>query len=131
MNFISSTKKIAGMGSSCKGTSSYKMQRNSAYLLVFLVAWLVYIMSVIIGDDAGQVVAIILSPFHTIMAVLFMVTFLLHGSLGIKVIIQDYVQSDMLRSIAVSLLNLVNFVSLLAGLLAILRLHIVFSSVAG
>jgi succinate dehydrogenase / fumarate reductase membrane anchor subunit len=131
MNFISSTKRIAGMGSSCKGTSSYKAQRNSAYLLIFLVAWLVYIINSFISSDVQQVVAIILSPFHTIMAILFMATFLLHGSLGIKVIIQDYVQSGALRSITVSLLNLVNFVSLLAGLLAILRLHIVFSSVTG
>lgn len=106
-------------GAAGDGVSHWWAQRFSAILLVFLTIWLVYALASLIGADHASAAAWLASPFNAAMAILFVVTSIYHGKLGLQVVIEDYVHH---RFTEVTLQVLVKIISIVGGLLAVIAI---------
>lgn len=78
-------------GAAGDGVDHWWSQRFSAILLVPLVVWLVWALSVLAGADFDTATAWISSPWNSAMAILFVLASFYHGRLGVQVVIEDYV----------------------------------------
>ena len=78
-------------GSAGEGVDHWWSQRFSAIMLVPLVLWLVWALSVLAGADFETATAWMSSPWNTAMAILFVLASFYHGRLGLQVVIEDYV----------------------------------------
>ncbi len=106
-------------GSARDGVGHWWAQRFSAILLLFLTVWVVFALTAIVGSDHADVVAWIARPFNAAMAILFVVTSIYHGKLGLQVIIEDYIHQ---RFAEVALQVLVKIASIVGGLLAVIAI---------
>lgn len=104
------------------GSKHWIWQRISAVILIFLVLWLGY-----------SFCAILLNPSYmeyffsyvtnTILAIIFIITCLYHGSLGMQVVIEDYVSCKKARRAAIIIVNVVALITAISVVIAISRLH--------
>lgn len=92
MDLRSGLSKARGLGSAHEGVHHWWMQRVSAIALIPLVAWFVVVVikaTKIHGIDG--VMYLLASPLNAIAMILFLGTAIYHGTLGVKVVIEDYV----------------------------------------
>jgi succinate dehydrogenase / fumarate reductase membrane anchor subunit len=106
-------------GSAGEGVGHWWAQRFTAILLVFLVVWLIYALASLIGADHAAATAWIGRPFNAAMAILFVVTSIHHGQLGLQVVIEDYIHT---RATEVTLMVLIKIASIVGGLLAVIAI---------
>ncbi len=106
-------------GAAGDGVSHWWAQRFSAILLTGLTVWLVFALTRLIGADHAAAVDWLSSPFNAAMAILFVVTSIYHGKLGLQVVIEDYVHH---RLAEVTLQVLVKIASIVGGLLAVIAI---------
>ncbi|NKI35471.1 succinate dehydrogenase, hydrophobic membrane anchor protein [Wenzhouxiangella sp. XN79A] len=78
-------------GAAGDGVDHWWSQRFSAILLVPLVLWLVWALSVLAGADFETASAWLASPWNAAMAILFVLASFYHGRLGLQVVIGDYI----------------------------------------
>lgn len=107
------------------GSHSWLMQRISAIALIPLVIWLVLSVMQIIQDPINFMPIFFAYPLNAFMGILFVVFSLYHGSLGMKEIIEDYVQSKIKKHFYAMLVHFTSIVTGTAVIVAILRLHLV------
>ena len=107
------------------GSHSWLMQRASAIALIPLVIWLVLSVMQIIQDPINYMPIFFAYPMNAFMGVLFVSVSLYHGSLGIKEVIEDYVQSKIKKHFYIMLVHFISIVTGTAVIIAILRLHLV------
>lgn len=103
-------------GSAKSGTHHWWMQRVTAIALIPLTIWMLSCLNCLTTGNYFQFIAWIKSPLTTLMLVLFTVTSFYHASLGIQVIIEDYVHK---KSWKIGLLLLSQFSLLFLGTSAI------------
>lgn len=107
------------------GSHSWLMQRVSAVALIPLVIWLVLSVMQIIQDPINYMPIFFAYPMNAFMGILFVVMSLYHGSLGMKEVIEDYVQSKIKKHFYITLIHFISIVTGTAVVVAILRLHLV------
>jgi len=113
------------MSNSKSASNHYIAQRLTAVLLIPISIWfIVFIFKISQADSAMEVFRYIKSPFNTITAMIFIITFLYHGFLGIKEIVTDYVHCPTQKKIIMSSLVLFTFVSCVAGVFSIAYIYI-------
>jgi len=78
-------------GSSGDAVGHWWAQRLSAMLLLVLIGWALYALTVLVGSDYESARAWLGQPVNAALAVLFIVSALYHASLGLQVVIEDYV----------------------------------------
>lgn len=121
----SNLSKARGLGSAHSGSQHWLMQRITAIALVFLVIW--FVVSV---KDAVQihglqgVLYLTASPLNAIALLLLLVTAVYHGSLGVKVIIEDYVHCQVFSRVLDILIRFVAVVTIISAGFAIITSHI-------
>jgi len=110
-----------------KGTKTHIGQRVSAIALIPLSIWLV-ISSIAISQDHAQpsVTSFITSPINICAAILLIIAFLYHGTLGMKVVIEDYIHCTKAKHLLLMLIYFVSVTSAIAGICAVLITHILF-----
>ncbi|MFU8831617.1 MAG: succinate dehydrogenase, hydrophobic membrane anchor protein [Wenzhouxiangella sp.] len=106
-------------GSAGEGVGHWWALRFTAILLVFMTVWLIYALASLIGADHAAAAAWIGRPFNAAMAILFVVTSIYHGELGLQVVIEDYIHT---RATEVVLMVLVKIASIAGGLLAVIAI---------
>ncbi len=106
-------------GSAGEGVGHWWALRFTAILLVLLTVWLIYAMASLIGADHATAVAWIGRPFNAAMAILFVVTSIYHGELGLQVVIEDYIHT---RATEIMLMVLIRIASIVGGLLAVIAI---------
>ncbi len=106
-------------GAAGDGVSHWWSQRFTAILLALLTVWLVYALASLVGADHAAASQWLSSPFNAAMAILFVVTSLYHGKLGLQVVIEDYIHQ---RFAEVSLQVLVKLATIIGGLLAVIAI---------
>ncbi len=111
-----------GLGSAKEGITHWWAQRVTAVALIPLVLWYVIAMVALTGADRGTVIAWLQSPFPAIVTVLLLMAVFYHMSLGIQVVIEDYVHSEWVKISALVLNKLVAFALAAAGIFAVLRI---------
>ena len=109
--------KVRGLGSAKHGVGHWKIQRITAIGMVPLVLW--FIPSLLITILSGYSVSIewIKNPFNATGLILLIGTLFFHASLGLQVVIEDYVHSEGLKIISITFIKLL---SILLGVLSIL-----------
>jgi succinate dehydrogenase / fumarate reductase membrane anchor subunit len=116
--------KVKGLGSAKDGTHHWWMQRVTALGLIPLVMWFVVTILKITLGDAATLVEIIRSPINLVMLILFVITSIYHGMLGMQVIVEDYVHCESYKFAIIILLKFVSIFSGLIGLTSIITFYI-------
>ncbi len=114
--------RVSGLGSAKQGTHHWIAQRLTAIALVPLLLWFVYSLICVSGASYTEAVAWVRSPLTTVMLILLVIAMFYHGTLGIQVIIEDYVHQKCTKIGALVALKLVMFALGTAAVIAILRI---------
>lgn len=117
------TSKIAP--STKTGSHHWLMQKVSAVALIPLIFWLVFSFVQILQDPQGYLPVFFAYPFNAIMGILLITTSLYHGSLGMRVIIEDYVSNRTKMYFYIMLIHFISIVTAVAVVVSIIRLHLI------
>jgi succinate dehydrogenase / fumarate reductase membrane anchor subunit len=98
--------RVQGMGASHSGTGHFWRQRVTAAALVPLGLWFGFSALGLTGANEVAAVGYLAHPWNAILMGAFAVTLLYHMSLGLQVIIDDYVHSPGMK---IALMLLVRF----------------------
>ena len=118
-------KKIEIAPSTKTGFHHWLAQRVSAVALIPLIIWLVLSLVEIALDPEGYLPVFFAYPFNAFMAILLFATSLYHGSLGMRVIIEDYISNKTKMHFYIILVHFISFATAVAAVLSIIRLHLV------
>ena len=83
--------RVRGLGSAKEGTHHWWMQRLTANALIPLTVWFATSIIGIVGADHAAVVNWFSSPVISIFMILFVSTMVYHSTLGVQVVIEDYI----------------------------------------
>lgn len=86
--------RVEGLGSAKSGTAHFWQQRVTATALVPLSVWFVASALAYVGAEQGAVAAFFAEPAEAILMFLFIVAAVHHMSLGLQVIIEDYIHQE-------------------------------------
>jgi succinate dehydrogenase / fumarate reductase membrane anchor subunit len=92
--------RVLGLGSAKDGTSHFWGQRVSAIALLFLGLWFVWSMAAMPGFSHADALAFIGSPLNGVLLLLLVAAMAYHSSLGVQVVVEDYVHGHSLKLIA-------------------------------
>lgn len=114
--------RVLGLGSAKDGTHHFWAQRVSAVAVAGLGVWFVFALGTLIADGAlyRDVHAWLASPLRAAAAIGFLVALAYHSSLGVQVVIEDYVHGPT-KVVALVLQRFVHIGAALAGSIAVLR----------
>lgn len=101
------------------------MQRVSAIALLPLILWLVLSFVQIVEDPQGYLPVFFAYPLNAMMGILLITTSLYHGSLGLRVVIEDYISNKTKMHFYIMLVNFLSIVTAVAAVVAIVRLHLI------
>src|SRR5438128_11011625 len=86
-----------GLGSAKEGVEHWWLQRVTAVALVPLTLWFVVAVSRLSGADIDTVRDWVGHPLPSILLVLLLIATFWHRSLGLQVVIEDYVHTDLAK----------------------------------
>lgn len=110
-SFKSNISKARNLGASHHGSSHWIMQRLSSILLVFLFIWFAYFLISVSGLTYLGVISQIKHPSNFIPFILLVLTSFYHSSLGMQVVIEDYISCLMLRYFMIITLKFFVFIT--------------------
>jgi succinate dehydrogenase / fumarate reductase membrane anchor subunit len=85
--------KVQGMGSSHSGTGHFWRERITALALIPLSLWFVYVMLGMVGASVVTPAQFFQHPWNGALMAAFVSFSLYHASLGLQVVIEDYVHA--------------------------------------
>lgn len=111
-----------GLGSAREGVEHWWMQRVTAVALIPLTLWLTASLIALMRSDYDTLIAWLRTPIATILMVLLLIALFHHISLGLRVVVEDYVHSDRAKIPAVVAIRLACYALAIAGIFATLRI---------
>lgn len=111
-------------GSSKDGVGHWWAQRLSAILLLALMAWFVYAIGAVAGADFESARAWLGRPVHAALGALFVLTGLYHASLGLQVVIEDYVHHRPTELVALVVIKLLAIVTAALVIFALFNISV-------
>ena len=114
--------RVRSLGSSHSGTGDFWRQRLTAVAMVLLILPLIVVVMMLLGRNHAGATQILGSPLVAIILLLFIVASVWHMKIGMQVVIEDYVHSEMVKLAAIMANNFFCFVVALASIYAILKL---------
>ncbi len=121
MSLRSPLGRALGLGSAKSGFGHWWGQRLSGAALVPLCLWFALSIAGLPSTDYWAVSAWASSPLHAILLILMLISLLYHSSLGVQVIIEDYV-SGPAKVTALVLVQFAHLVMAVSGIYAIVTL---------
>ena len=111
--------RVQGLGASHSGTGHFWRERLTSVALIPLSLWFAYAMLGLAGTNEVAVVSFLAHPWNAILMAAFAVISFYHLSLGLQVVIDDYIHTT---GIKLFLLILVRFVAIAAGISCVFAL---------
>ena len=124
MELRSELGKVKGYGSAKHGSGHWLAQRFSAIALIPLLVWFVAFIIKIAGGDSVTLLNSLSSPFNVVMLLLFIGTVLYHGTLGIQVVIEDYVSCEFMKMALIFGTRAFAIVTSVALLISVITFHV-------
>jgi succinate dehydrogenase / fumarate reductase membrane anchor subunit len=114
--------RVQGMGASHSGTGHFWRQRITAAALVPLGLWFAFTVLGLAGASEVAAVSYLAHPWNALLMTAFAVTMLYHMSLGLQVIIDDYVHSPGGKILLMLLVRFVTIATVSTCLFALIRI---------
>jgi succinate dehydrogenase / fumarate reductase membrane anchor subunit len=111
-----------GLGSAKEGVEHWWAQRVTAIALVPLSIWFVISVIGFVGADLETVQDWVSRPLPGILLVLLLIASFYHMSLGLQVVIEDYVHTELVKLGLVIVVRLFCFAVAVAGIFAVLSM---------
>lgn len=124
MSLRSPLGRVLGLGSAKSGFHHWWGQRLSAAALAPLGLWFVASMVGLASTDYWAVVAWVGDPLHAILLILLLLTLVYHSSLGLQVVIEDYVAHGSARVAALVLVKFLHVALAVAGVYSVVTLSV-------
>jgi succinate dehydrogenase / fumarate reductase, membrane anchor subunit len=114
--------KVQGLGASHSGTGHFWRQRITALALVPLGLWFSFAMLGLIGTNEVVVLSFLAHPWNALLMAAFTTTMLYHMSLGLQVVVDDYVHSTGLKIFFLLLIRFVMIATTITCIFALIRI---------
>jgi succinate dehydrogenase / fumarate reductase membrane anchor subunit len=114
--------RATGLGSAKEGVEHWWLQRITAIALVPLALWFVIVIIRLVGADLETVQDWVSLPLPAILLVLLLIAAFYHLSLGVQVVVEDYVHAELAKLGLVVLVRLLCFAFAVAGIFAVLSM---------
>ncbi len=124
MSLQSPLGRVLGLGSAKSGFEHWWGQRLSAVALVPLGLWFLASVTALESTDYWAVAAWAGEPMHAVLLILLLVALLYHSSLGVQVVIEDYVHHGPLKVGALVIVRLVHMALAVAGIYAVVAVSV-------
>ena len=113
--------KARGLGAAKSGLHHWWHQRVSAVAMVGLVSWMMFLVFSLAGADYETAQNVLAHPAHATVVVLFVAVGLWHASLGLQVVLEDYVANEGVRLIAILAVKMAASVTAILAILSVLK----------
>jgi succinate dehydrogenase / fumarate reductase, membrane anchor subunit len=114
--------RVRNLGSAKSGTSDFWRQRLTAIAMVALIVPVIVVVMMLLGRNHAAAIQILGSPFVAIVLMLFIIASVWHMKIGMQVVIEDYVNDEKLKLVAIIGNNFFSVAVALAAVYAILKL---------
>ena len=119
--------RAVGLGSAKEGVEHWWMQRITALALVPLTLWFVIAIIGLVGADLETVQNWVSRPLPAILLVLLLIATFYHMSLGLQVVVEDYVHGELAKLGLIAAIRLLCFAFAVAGIFAVLTIALATS----
>ncbi len=113
---------VLGLGSAKEGTGHFWGQRLSGIGLLVLGLWFAFAMLVMPGFAHADALAFIGAPLNGVLLLLLVVAMSYHSTLGVQVVIEDYVHGHGLKLAALIISRFVHTFLAVAAIYAIIKI---------
>jgi succinate dehydrogenase / fumarate reductase, membrane anchor subunit len=124
MSLRSPLGRVLGLGSAKSGFRHWWAQRLTAVALAPLGLWFAVSMLALASTDYWSVAAWVAEPFNAVLLILLLLALLYHSSLGLQVVMEDYLPHGAGRLVAVVAMQFLHIALAVSGLYAIVTLSI-------
>ena len=111
-----------GYGSAKEGVHTFLAERISAVALVPLTLWFVFSVARLPAASYGAVKHWVAAPSVAVTLVLFLGALFYHSSLGVKVVVEDYIAGEGKKLALLLVVKFVHAVLAAAGIFAVLKI---------
>lgn len=122
MSLMTPLNRVLGLGTAAGAAEHWWVQRLTAVALIPLGLWFAYELLTLPGFDYASVVAWVREPVTSIMLILLVIAVGYHSSLGVQVVIEDYVGSKGGKAAALMASTLAHAGLTIAAVVAVLRI---------
>ncbi len=122
MSLRSPLGKVLGSGSAKDGTGHWWAQRVTAIALLVLGAWFLLALSPSTALDHAAMQQWIGQPWNSVLLLLLGLTLSYHSSLGLQVVIEDYVHGSFMKVVSLILNKFFHAAVAMAAVFAVLKI---------
>jgi succinate dehydrogenase / fumarate reductase, membrane anchor subunit len=122
LNLVTPLNRVLGLGSAKGGVEHWWVQRVSAAALAVLGLWFIASIAGLDNYAYPSVVAWVQQPSTSVLLILTMLTASYHSQLGVRVVLEDYVQDSGAKVVLLTLSTFVHVAVAIASLFAILKI---------
>lgn len=106
------------------GLGHWKLQRFSAIINIPLILWFVFSVISLSGFDYSTNMEWMKEPINGVLVVTMLLSVFYHSSLGLQVVIEDYVSELKTRAILIKLTKILIFLLLIISIGSIINIYI-------
>jgi len=113
---------VLGRGSAKEGTGHFFAQRVSGVALLLLGLWFACSLATMPGFEHADALAFIGAPINGVLLLLLVASLAYHSSLGVQVVIEDYVHGHGLKLLSLVISRFAHSFLLVAAIYAIIKI---------